>query len=104
MIGKLFGGASPRQLGNRARDARRWAEAADHYRRHLETHPDDFAIWVQLGHMLTQLGDYAAADAAYASAATLDPRDADLLLCWGHSRKQAGIVIEHAICIVPVSS
>ena len=90
MIGKLFGGASPRQLGNRARDARRWAEAADHYRRHLETHPDNFAIWVQLGHMLTQLGDYAAADAAYARAATLDPRDADLLLCWGHSRKQAG--------------
>ena len=90
MIGKLFRRPGPRQLGNRARDARRWAEAADHYRRHLESAPDDFAIWVQLGHMHTQLGDYAAADQSYAHAATLRSRDPDLLLCWGHSRKLAG--------------
>lgn len=90
MIGKLFGRAGPRQLGNRARDARRWSEAADLYRQHLDTQPDDFAIWVQLGHMLSQLGDYGAADTAYARAAELDGGDADLLLCWGHSRKLAG--------------
>jgi GT2 family glycosyltransferase/glycosyltransferase involved in cell wall biosynthesis/tetratricopeptide (TPR) repeat protein len=79
-----------RRLGNRARDAQAWAQAADHYRRHLETHPDDFAIWVQLGHMLTQLGDYEAADSAYGRAERLDSANADLLLCWGHSRKLAG--------------
>jgi glycosyltransferase involved in cell wall biosynthesis/tetratricopeptide (TPR) repeat protein len=90
MIGGLFRRPGPRQRGNRARDARRWAKAADFYRQHLDTAPQDFAIWVQLGHMLTQSGDFEGAEAAYAGAALLDPRDADLLLCWGHSRKLAG--------------
>jgi glycosyltransferase involved in cell wall biosynthesis/tetratricopeptide (TPR) repeat protein len=90
MIGKLFQKPTPRRLGNRARDKRRWAEAADHYRLHLADQPQDFAIWVQLGHMLTQLGDYPAADAAYARAGELRPQDSDLLLCWGRSRRLAG--------------
>ncbi|WP_162875494.1 glycosyltransferase [Sphingomonas crusticola] len=79
-----------RARGNRARDARRWAEAAEHYRRHLAEQPDDFSIWVQLGHMLTQSGDYEEADRSYRRAAEIDGRSADLLLCWGHSRKLAG--------------
>ena len=90
MIGKLFQKPTPRPLGNRARDKGRWAEAAEHYRRHLADEPLDFAIWVQLGHMLTQIEDYPAADAAYARAGELRPDDADLLLCWGRSRRLAG--------------
>lgn len=90
MLGRLFGRPTERQRGNRARDQRRWAEAAFHYRQHLDVRPGDFAIWVQLGHMLTQLRDFEAADAAYARAAGIEPADADLLLCWGHSRKLAG--------------
>lgn len=90
MIGTLFGRRSVRQRGNRARDARRWAQAAALYRRHLAEQPEDFAIWVQLGHMLTQVGDYPGADESYRRAADLNGRDADLLLCWGHSRKLAG--------------
>ncbi len=92
MIGTLFRKPGPRQLGNRARDVRQWQEAARHYRRHLADAPADFAIWVQLGHMLTQARDHAGADEAYARALQLDSRDADLLLCWGHSRKGAGDV------------
>jgi GT2 family glycosyltransferase/glycosyltransferase involved in cell wall biosynthesis/tetratricopeptide (TPR) repeat protein len=87
---KVFGRRGSRQRGNRARDEKRWAEAACHYREHLEDKPDDVAIWVQLGHMLSQLRDFDAADAAYARAAELDGQNADLLLCWGHSRKMAG--------------
>jgi len=90
MIGKLFRKPTPRRLGNRARDKGRWSEAADHYRRHLADDPQDFAIWVQLGHMLTQIEDYAAADAAYARAGELRADDADLLLCWARSRRLAG--------------
>ena len=90
LIGTLFGRPKPRQRGNRARDARHWQEAADHYRAHLATAPDDFAIWVQLGHMLTEAGELHAADDAYACAAALSGQDADLRLCWGHSRKGAG--------------
>lgn len=90
MLGKLFRKPTFRQLGNRARGKGLWAEAADHYRRHLAEQPEDFAIWVQLGHMLAQLGDHAGADLAYGRAGDLRPSDSDLLLCWGRSRRQAG--------------
>jgi len=89
MLG-IFRKATPRTLGNRARDKGRWADAANHYRRHLDEHPDDFAIWVQLGHMLTELADYPGADVAYGHAAGIDADDADLLLCWARSRRRAG--------------
>lgn len=89
MLG-LFRKPTARKLGNRARDKGRWAEAADQYRRHLDAHPDDLAIWVQLGHMLTELADYSGADAAYGQAARIDADDADLLLCWARSRRRAG--------------
>ena len=89
MLG-LFQKPTPRKLGNRARDKGRWAEAASQYRRHLDEHPDDFAIWVQLGHMLTELADYPGADTAYGYAAGIEADNADLLLCWARSRRRAG--------------
>jgi len=90
MFGSLFRKSTARQLGNRARDKRQWAEAAAHYRDHLAQAPDDFAIWVQLGHMLGQVNDHVGADQAYGRASDLKPDDSDLLLCWGRSRKLAG--------------
>ncbi|WP_420138962.1 rhamnan synthesis F family protein [Sphingomonas sp.] len=86
----FFRPVSARRRGNQARDAGRWAEAAAHYREHLEATPGDFAIWVQLGHMLTQISDFERADESYGRAAALQSDNADLLLCWGHSRKLAG--------------
>ncbi len=90
MLGKLFRKPTARRLGNHARDQNRWADAVGHYRQHLEELPEDFPIWVQLGHMLTQLADYPGADAAYGRAADIDPDDTDLLLCWARSRRLAG--------------
>jgi GT2 family glycosyltransferase/glycosyltransferase involved in cell wall biosynthesis len=90
MLGNLFQKPTARRLGNRARDKGRWADAASQYRRHLDEQPEDFAIWVQLGHMLTQLADYSGADSAYGRAAEIDPDNPDLLLCWARSRRQAG--------------
>ena len=90
MLGKLFQKPTARQLGNRARDKGRWTDAAEYYRRHLEEHSQDFPIWVQLGHMLTQVADYPGADAAYGRAAEIDPDESDLLLCWARSRRLAG--------------
>jgi glycosyltransferase involved in cell wall biosynthesis len=78
-----------RRQGDRARDGRNWQAAAAAYRRFLAIEPD-VAIQIQLGHMLSEAGDYDAADAAYRAAAEAAPADADLLLCWGHSRKRAG--------------
>ena len=80
----------PRKLGNLARDAGKYAEAAAYYRRHLEDQPADFAIWVQLGHMMSELGDHEGADQAYGKAEALDSSNADLLLCWAHARQRAG--------------
>ncbi|ATE64047.1 glycosyltransferase [Rhizorhabdus dicambivorans] len=75
-----------------ARDSGRWREAAAHYRRYLVHRPDDFAIWVQLGHMLGESGDLTGADLAYRTAHSLRPDDADLALCRGHLARRTGEV------------
>ncbi|UAK24996.1 rhamnan synthesis F family protein [Sphingomonas nostoxanthinifaciens] len=79
-----------RTRGNRARDVQDWRRAAEAYRFYLRFAPSDAAIWIQLGHMLSEARTYRDADLAYARANALEPGDADLLLCWGHSRKEAG--------------
>ena len=78
--------------GTAASRAQRWAEAAAQYRRYLGYRPGDFAIWVQLGHMLSECGDSAGADQAYRTAHGLDPADADLALCRGHLARRTGDV------------
>lgn len=83
-----------RRLGDAARDARRWAEAAAHYRRHLASRPQDAAIWVQLGHAEKERGELAAAEAAYRRACALAPRDHDAPLHLGHVLKLQGRMAE----------
>jgi O-antigen biosynthesis protein len=93
LFGALGGGGGAnrgRAEGDRARDARDWPAAAAAYRGHLAERPDDFAIWVQLGHALKEAGDLAGAEEAYARALALQPRDADLLLNMGHLAKLRG--------------
>ena len=80
------------EKANAARDARRWSAAANHYRHFLSHHPDDFAIWVQLGHMLAESGEWDGADRAYRTADALRPDDADLALCRGHLARRMGDV------------
>jgi glycosyltransferase involved in cell wall biosynthesis len=79
-----------RRRANRARDQRHWHEAAASYRDYLTLVPDDVAILIQLGHMLSEALDFEGANAAYSAADAAMPGNADLLLCWGHSRKRAG--------------
>jgi O-antigen biosynthesis protein len=92
LLGPLGGGgaARARAEGDRARDARDWAGAARAYRAFLAEQPDDFAIWVQLGHAAKESGDFAGADEAYGRALALRPQDADLLLNMGHLAKLRG--------------
>ncbi len=93
----MTGGFLRRRAARRAfvragveRDGGRWAAAAAQYRRYLRYRPDDFAIWVQLGHMLGESGDPAGADQAYRTAHALNPDDADLALCRGHLARRGG--------------
>jgi GT2 family glycosyltransferase len=73
--------------GNEARDRRLWEKAAECYESYLRAFPQDFGIWVQLGHMRKEAGAYPEASRAYARALKLSPNDADLLLNLGHLSK-----------------
>lgn len=79
-----------RKIGDRHREARDWKQAAAAYRKHLATHPDEAAIWVQLGHALKEDGDLAGAEHAYEQAVSAAPNDADAQLHLGHMLKRQG--------------
>lgn len=78
---------SASDLGDAARDRRDWPEAARQYRLHLQTKPEDFAIWVQCGHAEKESGDLVAAERCYRTAEALRPDDVDLQLQIGHLQK-----------------
>jgi tetratricopeptide (TPR) repeat protein len=58
----------------------------------LSEEPELPAIWVQYGHVLKELGDVAAAAAAYRESLRLDPEHADTHLQLGHALKLQGEV------------
>lgn len=78
------------RLANDARDQRRWRDAAELYRGYLEKNEDSAPIWVQLGNMLKETGDLAAAEMAYYRALRLDRRNADTYVQIGHVLKLYG--------------
>ena len=87
----LVGGARRWLIeGNQARDRRDWPAAAEAYRAHLKSRPDNFPIWVQLGHALKESGRMQEAEQAYGRAMGLNPADADLLMNLGHLYKITG--------------
>lgn len=83
------GGADRRQ-GDQARSRGDWSSAAAAYSRHVERHPQDFDIWVQLGHALKESGRYDQAEGAYQKAHRLNGASADLFLSRGHLAKLVG--------------
>jgi tetratricopeptide (TPR) repeat protein len=76
-----------RKQGDAARSRNDWDAASLYYAFHLEKFPNDFAIWVQLGHALKEQGIFDRADLAYGQANRLDQYSADLLLNRGHLSK-----------------
>ncbi len=85
---------SYRTAGDAARDRHDWAEAEKAYTQHLDSNPDDFAIWVQLGHALKEQRKYKNAQTAYEKAISLDDKDSDVLLQMGHLAKLTGFEAE----------
>ena len=91
LIGMKSGASQTGRIaGDAARDRRDWITAAENYRRHLQTHPRDFAILVQLGHALREGGNLDGASEAYRLAKALRPDDPDLLLHSGHLARRMG--------------
>lgn len=77
-------------MADRARDARRWGMAAQHYHRALRRDPRNAPIWVQYGHSLKEAGRIVAAEEAYRKAIQLEPDIADLHVQLGHALKLQG--------------
>jgi len=75
---------------NRARDLRRWPQAAQAYGEALKSAPDLAHIHIQHGHALKELGDLPAAETAYLRALTLRPTSAEPHLHLGHLHKLRG--------------
>src|SRR5271165_2323728 len=75
--------ASALSGGNRARDEKRWREAAAAYAKYLRLNPDAADIWAQFGHCLKESGNPAEAEKAYVKALELDPQNPDTLLHLG---------------------
>jgi tetratricopeptide (TPR) repeat protein len=73
-----------------ARDRRDWAVAASVYEAALAVRPDEASIWVQLGNMSKEAGNFARARRAYERALRLRPNDADAHLQMGHLQKLSG--------------
>ncbi len=65
---------------NRARDEKRWGDAAEAYAKFLRLRPEAANVWVQLGHCLKEGGDAGEAEKAYLKALELDPENPDTLL------------------------
>ncbi|MCI4677315.1 glycosyltransferase [Rhodoblastus acidophilus] len=79
-----------RASGDRARVEGDWSKAAENYQSYLSNAPEDFEIWVQLGHALKEANRFGEARAAYGTAIRLRPDDFDVHLNLGHLEKLAG--------------
>lgn len=77
-----------------ARDARRYAKAAELYELAVQQHPDDVGLRIQCGHMCKESGALADAERHYKKALESLPDDADLALQLGHFYKVAGRIEE----------
>ncbi|MFC7474405.1 glycosyltransferase [Dankookia sp. GCM10030260] len=76
--------------GDRLRDRRAWADAAEAYGQYLRLRGEDGPIWVQYGHCLKESGDPKGALLCYREAEKLLPDDSDLCLQIGHALKLLG--------------
>ena len=77
-----------------ARDRRDWAVAADAYEAALVVNPGEASIWVQLGNMSKEAGNFTRARSAYRRALDLRPNHADTHLQMGHLQKLSGDTVE----------
>ena len=75
------------QIADAARDSKDWVTACNYYRRALESTPDAFHIWVQLGHAAKEMQNFGTALEAYREAERLNPDDIDLKIQLGHFYK-----------------
>jgi len=76
-----------REEADKARDERRWRDAAQLYRAYLAEYPNDFPI---CGHAEKESGEFDLAEQCYIAARRISVADADLHLQIGHLYKLMG--------------
>ncbi|MGV3512983.1 MAG: glycosyltransferase [Novosphingobium sp.] len=72
------------------RDQKSWLKAAKNYRSYLRLRADNNPIWVQLGNVLKEAGEFSKSEAAYKAAQDNGYTDPDLFLQMGHLAKVRG--------------
>lgn len=73
--------------GNSARSVGDWERAAFHYEAALQQAPHLAHIWMQLGHMRKEQGEYDLAMEAYAQVEAIDPTQKEAVLHQGYVGK-----------------
>ena len=76
--------------GNRLRDGRQYAAAAEAYAAALTLAPERIDIRIQYANMLKDAGRPAEAEAVYRQALAEAPADSDIHLQFGHAVKLQG--------------
>ncbi|MCK8636675.1 glycosyl transferase family 1 [Parasaccharibacter sp. TMW2.1882] len=77
-------------VGDRNMKEKKWESAVVNYKKHLELHPGDSAIWVQYAHAQKELGRSELAIAAYEKAVSLDNRDHETFSHLAHLEYRLG--------------
>ena len=79
---------------NTARDQKNWTKAAHGYRLALSLNSRSVHLYVQLGHMFKEYGDYTNSKIEYEKYAVLYPQDSDIHLQLGHLLNKQGKIVE----------
>jgi len=78
------------QLANRARDQKQWEDAAQHFLKAIDINPNFPHIWIQLGHVYTNLSRFPEAINAYVEAICLEPATGEASLHAGAWCRKTG--------------
>ena len=88
-----------RRIADDARDGGDWMTAACNYLEMLRENPEDVGILMQHGHMLKELGLFAAAGKSYSKALELAPSDPEIHLQIGFLAKLQGDFVAASSCL-----
>ncbi len=79
------------ERADRARDLKKWDEAAYAYTGALELYPYERSYWTQLGHMLKEQEQYPAAEVAYRTACAFGAPTNDVVVHLQYVMEKQGV-------------
>lgn len=93
-LGSIFNPEAALHRADQFRDQRSWSQAAKYYRSYLQRRPNNLPIWVQMGNVLKEEGQFSKSELAYKTAEKFGYSNPDLYLQLGHLAKVRGDMSE----------